>query len=109
MKSITMLALALALSSSAQIPDGAAIRGSWDAESGGAKYMYVFTVSGDQLSGVVCTRCADVNNLAFVLDGKVHGDDLSFTLFHDRGDGNPIPGDGSGKGWRRSDRAQHSA
>jgi hypothetical protein len=73
-----------------QAPNGAAaIRGSWVTEDEGAHYMYIFAVHGDRVSGVVCTRCFDPNNLAFVSDGRVEGDALSFTLLHDRGDGNP--------------------
>lgn len=51
--------------------------------------MYIFAVQDDRISGVVCTRCFDRNNLAFVSDGRVQGDTLSFTLLHDRGDGKP--------------------
>jgi hypothetical protein len=67
----------------------AAIRGSWVTDGTGPQYMYIFAVDGDRLSGVVCTRCFDLRNLAFVADGKVDGDTLSFTLLHDRGDGKP--------------------
>lgn len=73
-----------------QAPTGAAaIRGSWVTEGDGAHYMYIFAVQGDRISGVACTRCFDLNNLAFVSDGRVEGDALSFTLLHDRGDGKP--------------------
>jgi hypothetical protein len=51
--------------------------------------MYIVAVQDDRISGVVCTRCFDVDNLAFVSDGRVQGDALSFTLLHDRGDGKP--------------------
>jgi hypothetical protein len=71
-----------------QAPNGAAaVRGSWITEGAGARYMYIFAVQDDRLSGVVCTRCFDLDNLAFVSDGRVEGDALSFTLLHDRGDG----------------------
>ena len=73
-----------------QAPNGAAaVRGSWVTEGAGAHYMYVLAVQDDRISGVVCTRCFDLNNLAFVSDGRVQGDTLSFTLLHDRGDGQP--------------------
>ena len=73
-----------------QAPAGAAaIRGSWVTEGDGAHYMYIFAVQGDRISGVACTRCFDPNNLAFVSEGRVEGDALSFTLVHDRGDGKP--------------------
>ena len=69
--------------------EAAAVRGSWVTEGTGARYMYIFAVQGDRISGVACTRCFDLNNLAFVSDGRVQGDALSFTLLHDRGDGKP--------------------
>ena len=65
----------------------AAVRGSWVTEGTGAHYMYIFAVQDDRISGVVCTRCFDLNNLAFVSDGRVQGDAVSFTLLHDRADG----------------------
>lgn len=68
---------------------GARVRGSWITEGAGAHYMYLFAVQDDRISGVVCTRCFDLDNLAFVSDGRVKGDALSFTLLHDRGDGKP--------------------
>jgi len=73
-----------------QAPTGAsAVRGSWVTEGPGAQYMYIFSVEGDRISGVVCTRCFDLKNLAFVSDGRLEGNAVSFTLRHDRGDGKP--------------------
>lgn len=73
-----------------QAPNGpAAIRGSWVTDGTGPQYMYIFAVDGDRVTGVVCARCFDLKNLAFVSDGRVEGDALSFTLIHDRGDGKP--------------------
>ena len=92
--SVAVLTLALAgsgaVSSGAarQAPTGAAaIRGSWVTEGDGAQYMYIFAVQGDRISGVACTRCFDLNNLAFVSEGRIDGNALSFTLLHDRGNG----------------------
>ena len=96
MRAMGIVVLMLALTSfdralggaARQAPNvAAAIRGSWVTEGAGAHYMYIFAVQGDRISGVVCTRCFDLNNLAFVLDGRVEGDALSFTLLHDRGEG----------------------
>jgi hypothetical protein len=67
----------------------AAIRGSWVTDGPGPQYMYIFAVDGDRLSGVACTSCFDLRNLAFVSEGRVGGETLSFTLLHDRGDGKP--------------------
>src|SRR5688572_14185859 len=81
----------------------AAVRGSWITEGTGAPYMYIFAVHDDRISGVVCTRCFDLDNLAFVSDGRVDGDALSFTLLHDRGDGKPYRADVSRYGCRGAD------
>ena len=55
-----------------QAQNGAAtVRGSWVTEGTGARYMYLFAVQDDRISGVVCTRCFDLDNLAFVSDGRV--------------------------------------
>jgi hypothetical protein len=51
--------------------------------------MYIFAAEGDQVSGVVCTKCYNLQNVTFVSDGKIEGDVLSFTLLHDPGDGKP--------------------
>ena len=67
----------------------AAVRGSWVTEGTSARSMYIFAVQNDRISGVVCARCFDLNDLAFVSDGRVQGDALSFTLLHDRSDGKP--------------------
>src|SRR5690349_21561706 len=88
----------LAVISSVRVLNGAgrqistgpiALRGSWVTEGTGAQYMYIFSVEGERVSGVVCTRCFDVKNLAFVSEGRREGDAVSFTLLHDRGDGKP--------------------
>ena len=70
-----------------QAPTGAAaVRGSWVTEGTSAPYMYIFAVQDDRISGVVCTRCFDLGNLAFVSDGRVQGDGLS------RNDSVPVQG-----------------
>jgi hypothetical protein len=77
-------------SAAAQSPSVAStIRGSWITERDGEHYIYIFAVQGDQLSGVVCAKCYDLDNLSFVAEGKVEGHDLSFILLHDTGDGKP--------------------
>jgi hypothetical protein len=95
---IWAVVLMLALTSSGRVLNGAArqapngaaaIRGSWVTDGDGAHYMYIFAVKDDRISGVACTRCFDLDNLAFVSEGSVGGDALEFTLLHDRGDGRP--------------------
>ncbi len=74
----------------AQAPSAAAtIRGSWIADMDGAHYLYIFAVEDKQLSGVVCTKCYNLDNLTFVADGKVEGDTFSFTLVHETADRKP--------------------
>ena len=96
MRVMRVVVLVLALAGSDHATSGAArqastgaaaIRGSWVTEGDGAQYMYIFAVQGDRISGVACTRCFDLDNLAFVSEGKVEGDALSFTVLHDRGNG----------------------
>ena len=98
MRVAVSVVLVLALTSAGRVVTGAArqashgaaaIRGSWVTEVRGARYMYIFAVHGERISGVVCTRCSDLRNLAFVSDGRVEGNTLSFTLLHDPGDGKP--------------------
>ena len=92
------IVLTLALTSSGGFSNSAAaqarsvastIRGSWITEGDGEHTLYIFAVQGDQLSGVVCARCYDLDNLTFVADGKVEGDAVSFALLHDTGDRKP--------------------
>ena len=98
MKVAGLVVLMLALTGSGRVSGGAAgqvrngaaaVRGSWVTEGTGAPSMYIFAVQDDRVSGVVCARCFDLDNLAFVTDGRIQGDVLSFTLLHDRGDGKP--------------------
>jgi len=96
---VAIVVLLLAVTSSDRVLTGAAgqspngpvaLRGSWVTEGTGAQYMYIFSVQGDRISGVVCTQCFELKNLAFISDGRLDGDAVSFTLLHDRGDGKPF-------------------
>lgn len=61
------------------------IRGSWITEREGERYIYIFAVKDEDVSGVVCRQCYDLEQLTFVTDGKVEGNTLSFILSHDAG------------------------
>jgi hypothetical protein len=91
-----VVVLTLALTGAAGVSGGAAqqayngaaaVRGSWVTEGAGTPSMYIFAVQDDRISGVVCARCFDLDNLAFVSEGRIQGNELSFTLVHDRGNG----------------------
>jgi hypothetical protein len=97
-KTFGIAVLAFALAGFAALSNNAAaqaqsiastIRGSWITERDGERYLYIFGVQGDRLSGVVCAKCYDLDNLAFVADGNVEGDGLSFMLVHETGEGEP--------------------
>jgi hypothetical protein len=75
------------------------VRGSWITERDGEQYMYIFALEGERLSGVVCAKCYDLDNLTFVSDGIVEGDTLSFALVHDSS---------SGERYRETFRGKHS-
>lgn len=61
------------------------LRGSWITEREGERYIYIFAVKNEDLSGVVCRQCYDLENLTFVTDGKIEGNTFSFILSHDAG------------------------
>ena len=83
-KAITLLAmLAVAQIAAAQNPDD--YRGGWRTDSGDP-HVYQFSIRGDQVRGVYCTRCSDATTLAFI-DGKFGADGITFTVTHVKADG----------------------
>ena len=67
--------------------DPAAIRGNWIADIDGVRHIYLLIVRDGVVSGTYCTDCNDPHNLAFVVDGTLEADGVSFTEFHDSGTG----------------------
>ena len=74
--------LTLARAASAQNADD--YRGGWRTDSG--EHTYQFSIRGDQVRGVYCTRCSDATTLAFI-DGRFGQDGITFVVTHVKGDG----------------------
>src|SRR5687767_9975531 len=60
-------------------------RGGWRTDSGDP-HIYQFSIRGDQVRGVYCTRCSDATTLAFI-DGKFGADGITFVVTHVKADG----------------------
>src|SRR5687768_17742829 len=81
---ITILAfVAVANTAAAQSADD--YRGAWRT-SDSDPHTYQFSIRGNQVRGVYCTRCSDATTLAFV-DGTLGADGLTFVVTHVRADG----------------------
>ena len=88
MKKLIVLVVMLAapVLASAQNPDD--YRGGWRTD-GGDPHTYEFSIRGDQVRGVYCTRCSDAATLAFI-DGKFGSDGIAFTVTHVKTDGSTL-------------------
>jgi hypothetical protein len=60
-------------------------RGGWRTD-GGEPHIYQFSIRGNQVRGVYCTRCSDATTLAFV-DGTLGPDGITFQITHVKPDG----------------------
>jgi len=60
-------------------------RGGWRTDSG-EPHTYEFSIRGDQVRGIYCTRCSDATTLAFI-DGKFGADGITFVVTHVKADG----------------------
>src|SRR6185295_16913130 len=60
-------------------------RGGWRTESGDP-HTYEFSIRGEQVRGIYCTRCSDATTLAFI-DGKFGPDGITFVVTHIKADG----------------------
>src|SRR3990172_10618161 len=60
-------------------------RGGWRTDDSDP-HTYEFSIRGDRVRGVYCTRCSDATTLAFV-DGTLGADGLTFVVTHVRADG----------------------
>jgi hypothetical protein len=67
----------------AQNPDD--YRGGWRTD-GGEPHIYQFSIRGNQVRGVYCTRCSDATTLAFV-DGTFGADGITFVVTHVKANG----------------------
>src|SRR4029434_2530653 len=75
--------LSLAQTVAAQNADD--YRGGWRTDSGDP-HIYQFSIRGDQVRGIYCTRCSDATTLAFI-DGRFGADGITFTVTHVKADG----------------------
>jgi hypothetical protein len=60
-------------------------RGGWRTDSGDP-HTYEFSIRGEQVRGIYCTRCSDATTLAFI-DGKFGADGITFVITHIKTDG----------------------
>lgn len=62
------------------------VSGTWIAGNGATARVYVFKVSGDRLTGIVCGPCDDPASVSRVEDGRMLGEDkATFFIRHDGG------------------------
>jgi hypothetical protein len=62
-------------------------RGGWRTdEKPAAQHTYEFSIRGDVVRGIYCSRCSDATTLAFI-NGKLGPTGLTFTVTHVRPDG----------------------
>jgi hypothetical protein len=85
MKNPIALVLFLGIAQVAVAQNADDYRGGWRTESGDP-HIYQFSIRGDQVRGVYCTRCSDATTLAFI-DGKFGADGITFTVTHVKADG----------------------
>jgi hypothetical protein len=85
MKMLTLLGLALTLAWPAAGQNADDYRGGWRTD-GGDPHVYEFSIRGDRVRGVYCTRCSDATTLAF-LDGTFGADGITFVVTHVKSDG----------------------
>ena len=83
-KLITVLAV-LGMAPMAWAQNADDYRGGWRTEAGDP-HIYQFSIRGDQVRGVYCTRCSDATTLAFI-DGTLGAAGLTFTVTHVKADG----------------------
>ncbi len=79
--------LSLTLLTLAQAQSADDYRGGWRTdEKPVAQHTYEFSIRGDVVRGIYCSRCSDATTLAFI-DGKLTAAGLTFTVTHVRPDG----------------------
>jgi hypothetical protein len=85
--SLLLLTLSVVFTSFAYSQNPDDYRGGWRTDnSNGSNHTYEFTIAGETVRGIYCTRCSDATTLAFV-DGKFGPSGLTFTVTHVRADG----------------------
>ena len=87
----------LGFASPPQALTGDQVRGGWVADLNGQRHVYVLNVRGTDIKGIYCWDCSNPDNLAFVQNGKLEADGISFAVFHDAGPGAPYRDNVRGK------------
>src|SRR3569833_624271 len=85
-KSLLLLTLSAMFTSMAYSQNPDDYRGGWRTDNNGSNNTYEFTITGEVVRGIYCTRCSDATTLAFV-DGMFGPNGLTFTVTHVRADG----------------------
>src|SRR5262249_10273117 len=73
------------------------VRGGWIADINGQRHIYILNVRGTDIKGIYCWDCSNPDNLAFVQNGKLESDGISFVVLHDVGPGAPYRDNVRGK------------
>ena len=94
---MVMVTAMLGLVRPAQTPTADEVRGGWVADLNGQRHVYVLNVRGMDIKGIYCWDCSNPDNLAFVQNGKLEADAISFEVFHDAGPGAPYRDNVRGK------------
>ena len=85
MKQLIALLAMLSMARIAAAQNADDYRGGWRTDSG-EPHTYEFSIRGDQVRGIYCTRCSDATTLAFI-DGKFGADGITFVVTHVKADG----------------------
>jgi hypothetical protein len=88
-KRTLVLVSLLWIASQAAAQDAAAIRGNWLADVDGVRHIYILIVDDRGVTGINCVDCYNPTNLSFVMDGTLDDSGVSFTVYHDSGNGSP--------------------
>jgi len=74
------LVVAALLASPVHAQNADAVRGGWMADVGGVRHIYMLTVRGTVITGIYCTDCRNVRNLALIQNGVLEADGLRFDV-----------------------------
>jgi hypothetical protein len=85
MKTVTAFVLLLATAQTALAQSADAYRGGWRTDDADP-HTYEFSIRGEKVRGVYCTRCSDATTLAFI-DGSLGPAGLTFVVTYVRPDG----------------------
>src|SRR5262245_3659243 len=84
-KNLMALIAVLSLAQTVAAQNADDYRGGWRTQSDDP-HIYQFSIRGDQVRGIYCTRCSDATTLAFI-DGKFGADGITFVVSHVKPDG----------------------